>query len=85
MARSRDAAEALAIAIEELASAYPTDNDLDLTPITIRITDTGQPVREVPIQPGQARWLTGLIMDELATAREAHTDGSGACMHCTPS
>lgn len=64
-----------------LAEDYPTDGD-DAPTAHLRATVAGQDVGAVRLMPGQVDWLQGLVTAELATTREAHPGGSGACMHC---
>ncbi|MEV8590900.1 hypothetical protein AB0424_28570 [Streptomyces sp. NPDC051180] len=73
----------LAAALQELAREYPTDPD-DTATVTLTVTDpaTGEQ-HQAHLQPGHLRWLTTLVMDEMTTCRNAHSDGTGQCGHCT--
>ncbi|MFI5987091.1 hypothetical protein ACIBEA_40280 [Streptomyces sp. NPDC051555] len=78
-------------ALARLASTYPTDGE-DTEPVTLLLDaarqqdGAPQPRRlhqlAVQMQPGQIRWLTQLVERELATTRNAHSDGNGHCGHC---
>jgi hypothetical protein len=72
----------LAVALQELAEAYPTDDDGTAAVLTVTDPATGE-AHTVNLQAGHVAWLTGLVMDETATARNTHPDGNGQCAHCT--
>ncbi|MCQ4045805.1 hypothetical protein ACFOSC_27685 [Streptantibioticus rubrisoli] len=73
----------LAAALQQLVDDYPTD---DAVSVVLTVTDLDEPGRGEPIdiklQPGQAAWLTSLVMDEGATCRNAHPGGNDQCGHC---
>ncbi|MFI5987092.1 hypothetical protein ACIBEA_40285 [Streptomyces sp. NPDC051555] len=86
--------EQLAKALAQLADEYPTDSE-SAEPVTLSLdTDHALPARQqtgrphwleqlaVQLQPGQVQWLAQLVERELATVRNAHSDGSGKCAHC---
>lgn len=64
-----------------LAEDYPTDGG-EAPTARLHATVAGQYVGAARLMPGQVDWLRGLVAAELATTREAHPGGSGACMHC---
>lgn len=73
---------ALATALQELATAYPTDDEAaPVTLVELRDPATGQH-RRIDLQPGHVAWLLGLVMDETATTHNAHPGGTGECAHC---
>ncbi|MFF1700036.1 hypothetical protein ACFVXC_41450 [Streptomyces sp. NPDC058257] len=71
-----------AAALQELAETYPTDPEGTAT-VAVTVTDpaTGEQ-HQALVQPGQLGWLTTLVMGEMATCRNAHSDGNGQCGHC---
>lgn len=72
---------ALALALTTLAEQYPTDEAAaPAAALTLRGTD-GR-AHPVTLTPGQIDWLTALVMDEMATCRNAHAGESGHCAHC---
>jgi hypothetical protein len=74
-------AVALAAALGELLTGYPTDEP-DAPRTTVTIQAPGGAAHRVQLMPGQVQWLTSLLMDEAATCRNAHSDQSGECGHC---
>ncbi|MEY9961507.1 Ran-binding zinc finger domain-containing protein [Streptacidiphilus sp. MAP5-52] len=76
-------ATAVATALQELFATYPTDPEGTATAVVLTVTDPATGAQHtIELQPGQASWLTGLTMDEVATCRNAHSDGNGECGHC---
>ena len=74
-------AAALAAALRELLTVYPTDApDAPHTTLSVRGPDGHE--HRLQATPGQVEWLTRLLTDEAATCRNAHPDGSGRCAHC---
>ena len=73
-------AVALAAALGELLTGYPTDNpDAPRTTLAIH---AGEVTHRLQATPGQVTWLTNLLMNEADTCRNAHSDQSGECAHC---
>ncbi len=73
-------AVALAAALGELLTGYPTDEpDAARTTLAIHAGDT---IHRLQASPGQVTWLTNLLMNEADTCRSAHSDQSGECAHC---
>jgi hypothetical protein len=72
----------LAGALQQLVTEYPTD--ADTAPLSrLSLTDpAGNATANIPLQPGHLPWLTRLISDEMASCRNAHSDGTGHCGHC---
>jgi hypothetical protein len=72
----------LAGALQQLVTEYPTDPDT-APRSRVSLTDpAGNAAADVTLQPGHLPWLTRLISDELASCRNAHSDGTGRCGHC---
>ncbi|MFH8343127.1 hypothetical protein [Streptomyces sp. AM6-12] len=71
-----------AAALQELAETYPVDPE-DTATVAVTVTDpaTGEQ-HQALVQPGHLGWLTSTVMAELATCRNAHSDGTGQCGHC---
>ena len=77
-------ATAVATALQELVTGYPTDPEGTVPAAVLTITDPATSARHtVELQPAHAQWLTGLVLDEAATWRNAHADGNNQCAHCT--
>ncbi|MFK0154114.1 hypothetical protein ACIQVK_18835 [Streptomyces sp. NPDC090493] len=76
------AAGAFAEALAELADGYPTAPE-GTALVTVTGTDPStNKQHQVPTEPGQLAWVTGLIRGELDTFRAAHSDGTDYCGHC---
>jgi hypothetical protein len=37
----------------------------------------------IRLQPGQVTWLRDLVNNEMISCRNAHSDGSNECGHCS--
>ncbi|WP_240152295.1 hypothetical protein [Streptomyces mobaraensis] len=79
-----EAAEQLAQALARLAAEYPTDPEgADAAPLQLGDEERGFDFPDpVALTAGQLTWLAQLVEHELATARNAHSDGNGTCAHC---
>jgi hypothetical protein len=76
-------AEAVATALQVMFETYPTDAEGTTAAVVLTVTDPATGTQHtIELQPGQAEWLTTLTMDELATCRNAHSDGNSQCAHC---
>jgi hypothetical protein len=73
-------AVALAAALGELLTGYPTDEP-DAARVTLAI-HAGDAIHRLQASAGQVTWLTNLLMNEADTCRNAHSDQSGECAHC---
>ncbi|WP_327591271.1 hypothetical protein OHA25_61080 (plasmid) [Nonomuraea sp. NBC_00507] len=81
MDESEITAAALATALHSLVNTYPTDDEPAVASLIIEHDNGGrQPAR---LQAGHLDWLLRMIMDEVATCRNAHRDGDDTCAHCT--
>ncbi|MGW1765000.1 hypothetical protein ACWCQL_13115 [Streptomyces sp. NPDC002073] len=69
-------------ALQALADTYPTDPEGTAT-VAVTVTDpvTGEQ-HQAHLQPGQLEWVTTMVMDEMASCRNGHSDGTGQCGHC---
>ncbi|AEY94355.1 hypothetical protein SHJG_p240 (plasmid) [Streptomyces hygroscopicus subsp. jinggangensis 5008] len=83
MSGAREASEQLARSLARLAAEYPTDPaSAESLPLHFGAEEDPDAPAPVPLQAGQLAWLAELVERELATTRNAHSDGDGTCAHC---